>query len=134
MSKVKTMTAEQLDKLVDESKEDVLQYFDLENARRGESRRINIDLPSDFLAGLDREAARRGITRQSLIKVWLYDRLHNSGINISGELEWIRELTKTALRGEASQNVKDLQEALKKAAQDLEGAHFEKRGLSGKKG
>lgn len=68
MSKVKPMTAEQLDKLVDESKEDVLQYFDLENARRGESRRINIDLPSDFLAGLDREAARRGITRQSLIK------------------------------------------------------------------
>jgi hypothetical protein len=59
---------------VDENKEDVIQYLDLESARRPgleDSKRINIDLPSDFLAELDKEAAHRGITRQSLIKVWL---------------------------------------------------------------
>jgi predicted DNA binding CopG/RHH family protein len=78
MSKAETVTAEKLDQLVDEGKEDVLQYFDLENARRAESKRINIDLPSDFLAALDREAIRRGITCQSLIKVWLYDRLQRN--------------------------------------------------------
>lgn len=78
MSKAETVTAEKLDQLVDEGKEDVLQYFDLENARRAESKRINIDLPPDFLAALDREAIRRGITRQSLIKVWLYDRLQRN--------------------------------------------------------
>jgi predicted DNA binding CopG/RHH family protein len=75
MSKVETMTAERLDRLVDEGKEEVLGYFDLENVRRGGSKRINIDLPADFLHALDKEAAHRGITRQSLIKVWLYDRL-----------------------------------------------------------
>ena len=80
MSKAKTITAERLDQLVDEDKEDVLQYFDLENARRGGAgtKRINIDMPVEFLAELDREAGKRGITRQSLIKVWLYDRLHGS--------------------------------------------------------
>jgi hypothetical protein len=34
MSKIETITVEQLDRLVDEGKEDVLQYFDLDNARR----------------------------------------------------------------------------------------------------
>jgi hypothetical protein len=77
------MTAERLDQAVDEGNEDVLQHFDLENARRGggEIKRINIDLPAEFLADLDREAVRRGITRGSLIKVWLYDRLYDSGIS-----------------------------------------------------
>jgi len=81
MSKIETITAEQLDRLVDEGKEDVLRYFDLDNARRGSAgtKRINIDLPNDFLTQLDREASRRGIIGQSLIKVWLFDRSHRSG-------------------------------------------------------
>jgi hypothetical protein len=50
--------------------------FDLENAVIDEPdlKRINIDLPA-ALARLDHEAQIRGIMRQSLIKVWLYDRL-----------------------------------------------------------
>ena len=93
----KTISAEELDKLVDEGKEDVLQYFDLQNARRGEPgiKRINIDLPNDFLADLDREAARRGITRQSLIKVWLYDRLHNSEHKVESLLDLFGSRFKT---------------------------------------
>jgi hypothetical protein len=75
MSRKIEIAPEELDRLVDEGKENVLQYFDLDNLRRGDSKRINIDMPMPFLAALDREAGRRGITRQSLIKAWLYDRL-----------------------------------------------------------
>jgi hypothetical protein len=88
-SKIETITPEELDQLVDEGKENVLQYFDLDNLRRGESKRINLDLPIDFLAALDREAALRGVTRQSLIKVWLYERLVPAGARpkIGSEIE-----------------------------------------------
>jgi hypothetical protein len=75
MSTKVEITHEELDRLVDEGKEDVLHYFDLDNLRRGDSKRINIDMPIPFLAALDLEAGHRGITRQSLIKTWLYDRL-----------------------------------------------------------
>ena len=37
--------------------------------------RVGFDLPVFLIAGLDREAKRRGITRQALIKMWLADRL-----------------------------------------------------------
>src|SRR5271157_5575706 len=86
----KTISAEDFDRLVDENKEDVVQYFDLDNARRGgaETKRINIDVPIEVLADLDREAARRGITRQSLIKVWLYERLHSDSVIFRGESAW----------------------------------------------
>jgi hypothetical protein len=86
MSKA-TISAEEFDRLVDEGKEDVVQYFDLENARRGGPgvKRINIDLPNEFLAELDREATRRGITRQSLIKVWLYEKLHGDSVTVQWE-------------------------------------------------
>jgi predicted DNA binding CopG/RHH family protein len=82
MSKT-SISAAKFDSLVDENKEDVIQYLDLESAPRPgleDSKRINIDLPSDFLAELDKEAAHRGITRQSLIKVWLYERLHSDQV------------------------------------------------------
>jgi hypothetical protein len=53
------------------------EYIDWSTMRRPglEGKRINIDLPSDFLKALDNQATRRGITRQSLIKTWLYERL-----------------------------------------------------------
>src|SRR5260370_28672875 len=81
MSKA-TISAEEFDRLVDENKEDVTQYLDLKSARRHGlgGKRINIDLPNEFLAQLDQEAARRGITRQSLIKAWLYDRLNDESV------------------------------------------------------
>jgi hypothetical protein len=71
---MKTLTAEEFDELA-ESGADISEYLDWDNATRGESKRINLDLPIGFLAALDREAVRRGVTRQSLIKVWLYERL-----------------------------------------------------------
>ena len=49
--------------------ESVLDYFVTEN------KRVGVDLPPWAIKGLDQEAARRGITRQALIKTWLVDRL-----------------------------------------------------------
>ncbi len=63
-------TADNLETRFDEG-EDVLDYFDADNAIF----RINIDIPRWAVKELDAEAARRGITRQSLIKTWLVDML-----------------------------------------------------------
>ncbi|MDB9518355.1 ribbon-helix-helix protein, CopG family [Roseofilum reptotaenium CS-1145] len=37
--------------------------------------RVNVDFPESMIQALDREAKRLGITRQSLIKVWIAERL-----------------------------------------------------------
>lgn len=67
------ITAEELDRLVDEGKEDVLQYFDVSKARRIHPliRRVNVDFPYWMVHALDDEAERLGITRQSVIKTWI---------------------------------------------------------------
>ena len=61
-------TAENLEEKFDAG-EDVLDYFTVE------VHRINLDLPAWALKELDREATRRGIARQALIKNWLIDRI-----------------------------------------------------------
>jgi hypothetical protein len=52
---------------------DVLTYLDISKARRPglEQRRVNVDFPVWMIESLDREAARLGVPRQSLIKVWI---------------------------------------------------------------
>jgi hypothetical protein len=71
-----TITAEELDRRFDAG-EDISQYLDWENARRPglEQRRVNVDLPLWMIGSLDREAKRVGVTRQSIVKVWLAERL-----------------------------------------------------------
>ena len=77
----KAKTAQEFDRRFDEG-EDIFDLADIdeESIRRPglESQRINLDLPRHFLERLDREAEIRGITRQSLIKTWLFDRLEDS--------------------------------------------------------
>lgn len=67
-----------------EAGEDVVDYFDLEKAthpnREGEVRRVNVDMPSWMIEGLDVCAGRLAINRQALIKTWLSDRLKSEGI------------------------------------------------------
>ena len=63
-------TAENLEARFDAG-DAVLDYFDTDNA----TRTVNLDLPAWAIAALDREAKRRAIARQALIKGWLVDRL-----------------------------------------------------------
>ena len=57
--------------------EDIVSDLDLSAARRPglEPRRINVDFPSWMVESLDREAKRLGVTRQSIIKMWIAERL-----------------------------------------------------------
>ena len=57
--------------------EDVVDQLDLGKARRvgTDPKRVNVDFPAWMVDSLDREARRLGVTRQSLIKLWLADRL-----------------------------------------------------------
>ncbi|MFN7986146.1 MAG: CopG family transcriptional regulator [Thermoanaerobaculia bacterium] len=70
------MKAKELDRKFDDG-EDVSDVLDLEKARRPgqEQRRVNVDFPCWMIESLDREASRLGVTRQSIIKVWIADRL-----------------------------------------------------------
>ena len=60
--------------------EDVSQVLDLSKARRPgqEPRRVNVDFPEWMIGSLDREARRLGVTRQSIIKVWIAERLEKA--------------------------------------------------------
>jgi hypothetical protein len=75
--KEKRMKAEELDKIFDEGKEDILPDLDLaKTVRPGHgAKRVNVDFPEWMLSRLDVEADRVGVPRQSLIKIWIGERL-----------------------------------------------------------
>ena len=77
------MKTKDFDKKFDEGKADIVEYLELSSARRvnQEQKRINVDFPSWVVESLDREAARIGVTRQSIIKVWLVERLKAEAAN-----------------------------------------------------
>ena len=70
------MKASEFDERFDAG-EDVSGELDLEAARRParEQRRVNVDFPAWMVESLDREARRLGVTRQSIIKIWIAERL-----------------------------------------------------------
>lgn len=70
------MKAKEFDRRFDSGK-DVAKFLDLTMARRTNQtpRRVNVDFPSWMIHSLDREANRLGVTRQSVIKVWISERL-----------------------------------------------------------
>jgi hypothetical protein len=70
------MKASNFDKKFDDG-ESIIEHLDLSEARRPaeEQKRINMEIPVWMLAALDREAKRLGVTRQSIIKIWLAERL-----------------------------------------------------------
>ncbi|GAL14938.1 helix-turn-helix protein CopG family [Vibrio astriarenae] len=63
-----------------ESGGDILDELDLSNVKRPmqKQKRVNVDFPVWMLESLDREASRIGVTRQSIIKVWLAERLESA--------------------------------------------------------
>jgi len=75
------MKAKDLDKKFDRG-EDLSGQFDLSRARRfnQEVKRVNVDFPSWMVDALDKEAQHLGVTRQSIIKVWIAERLQNKSV------------------------------------------------------
>ena len=59
---------------------DITGSLDLSKIKRPnqEQRRVNVDFPTWMIDSLDKEAARLGVTRQSIIKVWLAERLERA--------------------------------------------------------
>jgi len=74
------MKASELDKKFDDGVEDIIDDLDLSTATRPnkEQRRVNVDFPLWMVQSLDREASRLGVTRQSIIKIWIAERLEKA--------------------------------------------------------
>ncbi len=70
------MKAKELEKKFDNN-EDITKYLDVSKARRPvqEQKRVNVDFPTWMIHSLDKEAKRLGVHRQSIIKVWIPERL-----------------------------------------------------------
>ena len=73
------MKAKTLDKKFGDG-HDISAHLDLSTARRvnQQQRRVNVDFPTWMIEALDREAERVGVTRQSIIKVWIAERLEQT--------------------------------------------------------
>lgn len=76
MKKPKSIKAKDLDWKFDQG-EDISEYLDYSKARRinQEQKRVNVDFPVWMVHSLDREAHRLGVPRQSIIKLWVAERL-----------------------------------------------------------
>ena len=70
------MKAKDFDKKFD-SGEDVTEFLDISKAARPgqEQKRVNVDFPVWMIQSLDKEAKRLGVPRQSIIKIWIAERL-----------------------------------------------------------
>lgn len=70
------MKTEEFDRRFDKG-EDVSTHLDFSKATRPgrEQKRVNVDFPVWMIQSLDREAQRLGVPRQSVIKIWIAERL-----------------------------------------------------------
>jgi hypothetical protein len=73
------MKAKEIDGKFDEG-DDISKYLDITKARRPgqEQKRVNVDFPLWMIQLLDKEARRLGVPRQSIIKVWVAERLEKA--------------------------------------------------------
>jgi len=73
------MKASQIDRKFDAG-EDITKYLDVSKALRPEQeqKRVNVDFPVWMIHSLDKEAKRLGVPRQSVIKVWVAERLQQT--------------------------------------------------------
>ena len=77
------MKAKAFDKKFDDNEVDVIDDLDLATATRPNQtqKRVNVDFPVWMIDSLDREARRLGVTRQSIIKIWLAERLEKTAVD-----------------------------------------------------
>ncbi len=76
------MKAKNFDKAFDDNSDDIIDSLDLSTLKRPNQtqKRVNVDFPIWMIESLDKEASRLGVTRQSIIKVWLAERLEHSPV------------------------------------------------------
>ena len=77
------MKAKDFDKKFDDNKADVIDDLDLSTKKHPNQaqKRINVDFPTWIIDSLDKEASRVGVTRQSIITIWLAERLAEPAAN-----------------------------------------------------
>lgn len=77
------MKAKDFDQQFDDDNCDIIESLDLSTMKRPNQsqKRVNVDFPAWVIDSLDREANRIGVTRQSIIKVWLVERLEVQAAN-----------------------------------------------------
>lgn len=77
------MKAKAFDKKIDDGEVDIVDDLDLSTVKHPNQsqRRVNVDFPAWMIESLDQEATRVGVTRQSIIKVWLAERLEKIAAN-----------------------------------------------------
>jgi hypothetical protein len=70
------MKSEEFDKAFDDG-QDISKYLDLNKSERpGQAcKRINVDFPVWMIQMMDKESKRLGVTRQSIIKIWIAEKL-----------------------------------------------------------
>lgn len=76
------MKAKTFDKKFDDEA-DIIDDLDLSTAQRPNQvqKRVHVDFPAWMIDSLDKAASRIGVTRQSIIKVWLAERLEEVAAN-----------------------------------------------------
>lgn len=74
------MKAKDFDRKFDSGKEDIVSDLNTASLSRPnqELKRVNVNLPLWMIESLDREASRVGVTRQSIIKMWLAEKLESA--------------------------------------------------------
>ena len=89
------MKAKDFDQKFDAGKEEVIHDLDLSTAVRPNQRqkRVNVDFPVWMIDSLDGEARRIGVTRQSIIKLWLAEKLEVARGNRQANSGQIRSQT-----------------------------------------
>lgn len=77
--KKKSIITQEFDVLFDEEK-DITEFLDLKSAKRSnlETRRISVDFPEWMINLLDQQALKLGVTRQSIIKFWISEKLKSA--------------------------------------------------------
>jgi hypothetical protein len=77
--KKKSITTEEFDELFDNNK-DVTEFLDMKSVKRGtiKTRRVSVDFPEWMIQQLDKQALKLGVTRQSVIKFWISEKLKSA--------------------------------------------------------
>ena len=83
------MKAKEFENTFDEG-DSVFDALDLSKAKRvlQEQKRVNVDFPAWMIESLDKEANRVGVTRQSIIKIWLAERLEQAAASKVAPINW----------------------------------------------